>query len=507
MRKQRTTLPRPRKLTRLSRKHGAVSALPLMYVSPIYPSTDDSSIEHAQELALHSKAIAAWERAVLNVPSRTLTAAETTARDMYVERLARSIELSKRVLPADARVVTPSVVWKQKDDEMPWVRAKNMLPMLTRRGQMDSSAFVIESAASEFNEAVETMFQLTMKVSAEGYRFNGKPGVIQGITNAVLKDDRCFHIAREAWLERFNDQVRMESIHAGIYNINSRLSADGLIAEFRSIHAAGGFDKSRPAIALMTRLLFFNAFLSEGLEAKHAEAVAAYDTVLAVLRWGREEWPNVGKEIRGSVLESTFIRAIRSVRLSTYMEAWTADKISGKFTLDAMLAEAEDILAEIAADSSDYMGDASSKSAFWTYPAGNALSIKGFALYERVRMHGYKDLEEARTLLRKAAEFYFEAAKKFPRDDENHVWYLKIGLDAQWSAGTPMKACLPIVTRIRAAIPEMFKIWEYSSMAQGGREKTLQDVLDFEDFVLAEVALGKASIDDELLPPWCKLDF
>jgi hypothetical protein len=71
---------------------------------------------------------------------------------------------------------------------------------------------------------------------------------------------------------------------------------------------------------------------------------------------------------------------------------------------------------------------------------------------------------ERQDLYGQAAKYYTEAADTYLEDDENHVYFLKIALEAHWWRGDPVKITLPLCTRIRSAIPEMMKIWELAPL-------------------------------------------
>ncbi|KAI0042858.1 hypothetical protein FA95DRAFT_511504 [Auriscalpium vulgare] len=461
-------------------------------------------------------AAAAWTQALEHLPD---TPADAPARASYATRYTQSIA---RVRATDASVVAPAPAFQPH--QRPWARAKALLPRLRREGKLDSSAFVIEYAAAQFEPAVADMLKMQLTVTPMGYLCIGSNVVVEQLSNAILQDHRCFYIAHKNFVDKYNDQVKAELYQAGAHEILPIWSAERLIAAFRTMHAQGGFDKTRPAIATLIRVVFLNAFMRGGLNRRHAEAVADYDKILALQRWGRAEWAHAGTDVRGAVFEQTFVRGVRAVRIEAYQQAWQADHASGRFSLAALDAEADALLADIAAQPPhDLAGYPGFRSAFWAYPAGRALSMKGFAAFQAVRSGEYADPEDARAKLRRASELYFAAADKYPQDDESHVCayfppplpcsapspspspragFLKIGLDALLIAGTPLRACLPVVERMRAALPAMRAIWAHSTMALEGRDRVLQDVLDWDVAVRARVARGEVALEDRVRPAW-----
>lgn len=96
-------------------------------------------------------------------------------------------------------------------------------------------------------------------------------------------------------------------------------------------------------------------------------------------------------------------------------------------------------------------------------------------------------------LFGQAAKYYTEAADTYFTDDQNHVYFLKIALEAHWWRGDPLRTTLPLCARIREAIPEMKKIWE---IYIGKMEKEYTMVLDFEKECKAAIEEGKVTLDD-----------
>ena len=59
-----------------------------------------------------------------------------------------------------------------------------------------------------------------------------------------------------------------------------------------------------------------------GIKNNHAAGVEAYDKVLRILEWGRNEWKDVSKDERGAVLEDTFVRGVRELRLDAHIKVY-----------------------------------------------------------------------------------------------------------------------------------------------------------------------------------------
>jgi hypothetical protein len=124
----------------------------------------------------------------------------------------------------------------------------------------------------------------------------------------------------------------------------------------------------------------------------------------------------------------------------------------------------------------------------------------------------------------KAAEYYSAATENLPHDDEKYacqcapffcrsaltafIGYLYCSLDCLFKAYAPLQVTLPFARRVREAAmnPTMKRLWAHSSLAKGGRDKTLQRAVSFlQD---AEIALerGELTEDSVVGPPECLED-
>jgi hypothetical protein len=112
-----------------------------------------------------------------------------------------------------------------------------------------------------------------------------------------------------------------------------------------------------------------------------------------------------------------------------------------------------------------------------------------------------EDAAERRDLYAQAAKYYTNAAESHFEDDEKHACFLKIALDAHWWRGDPLKITLPLCTRIRKAITEMKKIWEFSADSKGF-EPQFRVVLAFETEFRKQLSEGKMTSDNVARPEY-----
>jgi hypothetical protein len=104
-----------------------------------------------------------------------------------------------------------------------------------------------------------------------------------------------------------------------------------------------------------------------------------------------------------------------------------------------------------------------------------------------------EDAAEKQDLFGQAAKYYTEAADAYFKDDEHHVYFLKIALEAHWWRGDTLRTTLPLCARIRAAIPEMKKIW---AIYIDKMEKEYDTVLDYEAECRTAIDEGNVTLDD-----------
>lgn len=100
-----------------------------------------------------------------------------------------------------------------------------------------------------------------------------------------------------------------------------------------------------------------------------------------------------------------------------------------------------------------------------------------------------------------AAKYYTDAAGSYFEDDEKHAYFLKIALDAHWWCGSPLKVTLPLCARIRNAVTEMKKVWEFSADASL-MEPQYKVVFAFETKFRILLEEGKGTLDDVARPEY-----
>jgi len=133
----------------------------------------------------------------------------------------------------------------------------------------------------------------------------------------------------------------------------------------------------------------------------------------------------------------------------------------------------------------------------WLYPQAEAFALLGwchmqFALKATT-------FETAAAEFSMSANYYIEAAEKFLDDDEKRPTFLGVALEAYWLQGRPLKDLLPLIARIREAIPKMLTIWATSASSKQ-RDLKLMHALSFGEKCIEAVDSWKLTLSDIVKP-------
>ncbi|KAH9927533.1 uncharacterized protein BXZ73DRAFT_78555 [Epithele typhae] len=284
--------------------------------------------------------------------------------------------------------------------------------------------------------------------------------VLEGFTNALIADERIFRIADRNFLEMYNKQVAWEATMTGAW---TAFGAQRVMEEVTKRLKEEGWSKVKPALAVTVRGWIFRAFMADGLEGNPAASLDIYTSALEVLKWGAEKYKDVPLEERGTVLEPTFIRGVKAMRLNQYMKLANRTNTVTKHSvpLDELIAGADELIKELR--DGEPLG-------FWyafeRYPKALAYSLRGYA-YNRQAM---KLREEVNELTAEAARLFYEASEEYmkstllyPQDDTHHVWFLHCAFEAQQNAEAPVRVLISTLDKLDESIPLAEKIWENSA--------------------------------------------
>lgn len=116
--------------------------------------------------------------------------------------------------------------------------------------------------------------------------------------------------------------------------------------------------------------------------------------------------------------------------------------------------------------------------------------------------HSAENAEDAQAAYVQSAKYYIEAAQSYPEDEEVILTFYTTGLEAYWyqPKGKTLGDMFPLFKSIAASLPNVLRIWEYSAAAQAGRDKSVNQAIDFFARCNTAVREGKISIHSLVRP-------
>ncbi|ORX94354.1 hypothetical protein K493DRAFT_310687 [Basidiobolus meristosporus CBS 931.73] len=255
----------------------------------------------------------------------------------------------------------------------------------------------------------------------------GPVGALEAITDALLRDPRCFYLEGQKDLEglqkvlMFEQQVRDCA--------SSDIPVSELIQEYQKRLQNHGWEDVQPAIDVSIRASFLVGLLTFGVLGRAKEALAHFRRAVDIIVAANVALEPTAGDKRGPALKESFLRALRQTLMNAIMLGYATTSDKETFSLDDILAEADAILASIENDSST--NEPKDKLAFSTYLAAHARMARGFVYRERAETNGAYDLE----LCNKAAEEFKLAAELYPEDESDRSLAAYKAIEAALRAG------------------------------------------------------------------------
>ncbi|KAG6841567.1 hypothetical protein C0991_009602 [Blastosporella zonata] len=450
-------------------------------------------------LASYSKSADAFKKALSCLPATgELSAADQLLKTHYEEGLKKAEKQLGRTFKINSAIIMPS------DADIPYKRAMAMEPELIAQRLVEHSGFVILAAYREFQEGINGMNYMHHQFRNGQEVVVGKYGVVESLTNAILRDRRAFYITDGEFMNKYNKQVMFEIQHCKAWTSEGpREIQQNALKRLKTL----GWGAVRPALSLTVRCrrelplppdshlraLSNRAWLMRGYLQASFKLPGSYvefvSDALQILEWGARVWKNVPTEERGVIFEDSFIRGVKRLYLNLLFEqSYTHEKTGD---MENIAKVAREILDEPLAPPKIEI-DPGFVSSFWIYSEADAHIMLGWYFLQKAK--AIRNHDEATELYKESAAHYFQGANLFPEDDEKHAMFLKICLEAHWFAGSPLKVTLLIAKHVRETIPEMKRIWEHSADAQS-RDRMLCEVLSFETHFNAEIAAGRMNLE------------
>ncbi|KAK1230908.1 hypothetical protein PQX77_005986 [Marasmius sp. AFHP31] len=440
------------------------------------------------ELRQFNQSEKCWNRALETLPRENLTEAELKQKEQYEKNYAaskRAMEDMKNEV--NDRVMSTTV---GPDNQMPSVRASGMIPQLERERKYDSSAWAIASAYDQFQEGTRQMDD----VRTQGMMALFNLQSIENMTNAILCDRRILQYVNSAWVNKVNRQIRGETACTGAW---TDAGPAALMQEANNRRVERGWDHVRQAVGTTIRCWILFGHLQSALNQNPATELEFLGRALEVMRWGRRKWSGISTEKRGVIFLDSFMHGVQNLHMEALMKArrsffpWVAarEKDVGKKLehLGELQEEADEVIDSINGNPiPPRENDPSFSAAYYYYPRGYAYSMKGYYYREKAKLT--TDQAEAKQLMREAGKAYMSASENFSEDDEHHAWYLSIALDNMVLGSAPPRESMDCLTKLKAALPKIQKIWAKSAMALQGRDAMIQTQFKHEAAIRRQLA-------------------
>ncbi|THU79473.1 hypothetical protein K435DRAFT_697686 [Dendrothele bispora CBS 962.96] len=437
-----------------------------------------------------------WQKALDNLPKGSLTPAEQTQRGTYEAALAsaeRTLEAFENSKNSGSGPSHKAMVYHQGETGgLPWHLAFDILPQLTLEGDQKSSvsclAWLITNAHLEFNTGLDMM---SFAVRCGGMMVV-RMGTLEQLSNAVLKDSRCFCISNPNFIKNYNDQVITEAASSGAWK---DAGPDVIMKEAPERLRRDGWSKLRSALSVTIRSWIMRGFLDGGLRQNYTTKMEFLSNAVKLIKWGQKEWANVPTSNCGVIFRESFLRAVRRM----YFEAMLGilsniprrDAEYRSSILKQMFEEAEEVIKSVDSEPLppyDGPDGPSWRLAFFEYPKGDAYAAKGRYYAELGNVSC--DAAEKSRLYEKSGEMYVLAADCLPEDEENHALYLGSAISNFIMSQVQIGTMLNIIERIKVAYPKAMKIWKNSTLARQGLGKICNHAMGHEKNLRKLLAKG-----------------
>jgi len=424
--------------------------------------------------------------------------AEPTSAD-----IARKVKIEQALAEAQRKEAGPDVLLiRNAVGNLPWDKAAAMRPSMDASSDGGcTSAWIILEAHEAFKRGCDALWELQKKETSEGLAIYGRLGAVADISDGLLRDERAFHMTTPDWKDRYGYQAQYEAMeyHAWINQGDEAV----IMREIRERVATRGWNDVRPALDLTVRAWIMHAFLLRSIP-DYTTAVQLLQKVQRFLTWGDHQWPSVPTSERGPIFEPTFRRCVKRLYLHTLYQAVVNNPgPNSPFSLAELKNTSAAILDEVEQHppKDEDKHTPGTIAAFWLYPTAEAMVVDGFYHMQLAVTTVPVNLVTQKENFRLAYEKYLAGAERFPKDDENHAYYLKSALECLMESGATLRETLPLMERVRKAAPLMKNIWEISSMSLCGRDAALQAVISFEEGVQKNLKDGTITLDDVVKIP------
>ncbi|KAJ7145127.1 hypothetical protein C8R43DRAFT_1012912 [Mycena crocata] len=459
-------------------------ALKATQLDPTYAKAHARLGSSLDALGNYNQSKKSWQQALDSLP-HILSPAEKIQKVQY----------EAAVEAANSQLAVPvGVGLAPKDGRQPWDRAAAILPRLNlnvdkriRSASSFSSAWVIYGAYEEFMTGSQIMNDLQLD-PVTGQAVAGRLGAIRACCNGILRDSRIVNLMDFNFLEKYEEQLRLEMILTGLASWPGA-GPESIIQEALARQRNEGWKAVRPALTLNICSWIMKVILDGASRRRYDLAMEPCKCSLEVLRSLKETWRDVPKDDRGFIFEDSFLFGIQHIYIDVIMQAYASNPTPE--LLEKLDTESDCLIQEVdaalrLAHPLQEVSEIGHFNSFYVYPRALAYAMKGYYYKKKSELKP----DEMKEFSRKAGLAYLKLGDSFPQDDEQRPWFLKIALENLLnSRSCQVRMVLEIMKRITESAPKAKEIWEYSHLGMD-LWVDLDKVKEQEDGLRLKVAQG-----------------
>ncbi|KAH9949363.1 hypothetical protein B0H21DRAFT_688543, partial [Amylocystis lapponica] len=309
------------------------------------------------------------------------------------------------------------------------------------------------------------------------------------LSNAILREDRVWHMDSPDWSQRYDAQGRVSLMEGG---------ATALMEEAPLRLEREGWDAARRAMTITVRTWILNGFVASKA-GKYETALTLLQDAVTVLQWGAKKWEDVSKDDRGIIFEDSFLRGVKRMHLDIYCKACMALGSGPGHSLNTLMVSAVELLDDLEAAEPAGPGNAEDLGfavSFWDYPIACTYATLGYcnAGLASGRVPLPEHLGEKMEYWYHTGFCYERAALRHQEDDEKFLYFWKAHIETVWQRERPLRDILPLLSRLRKAVPGARQIWGRSA-AWNTVITFIRPALQYEERAIAGIAEGRYTAD------------
>ncbi|KAK7464784.1 Palmitoyl-protein thioesterase 1 [Stygiomarasmius scandens] len=456
-----------------------------------------------------------WTKAfsILN-ERQDLTPADIESREDYCRKMARSL----KAMTNPPKKYSGPLAGKQRSASEPWLSAYAVKTKSEDKGELELEESCVDLVCHMYEQIQKGIEMLGPEMVDDEIDndesktvIHPQKSTVEQLTDALLMDTRLIPLTESSAKEDFMHKclkqgtlilhceaigvidifsVKAEAEFVGVSSWIKTKDLDMIKRESLQLLKREGWKSSSTwgsgmsaALSTTIRAWILHGLLQSEIsdEGDFAEEIKLLERVIELIKWVRGGWKFVGKNERGEVFELTYLNMVQSRYLYAIfklVEFLDDDEPSTVASLYVKMEKTADELLE-SVESQSAANDLSNlerklKLAYYDYPKGQALSMKGLYLKrhaetleasdseETAETEGAQDArrKEKACLNKESMQAYLDAAGCYPVDEERHTWFLYVALKRSESVdSTTFDAFFKLVERIESALGPMSKIW------------------------------------------------